>query len=77
LLFGCNVAALQTFLVTRTIAMASVTALYKAAGSVWESKAARRLRKKLEFEFFVLILGCGNGFCLMIFWPGWMLVGFA
>lgn len=75
LLFGCNVAALQTFLVTKELATMSVAALSNIAWRVWDSKQSRRLRKKLEFEFFVLILGTGNGIILMIFWPGWILVG--
>lgn len=77
LLFGCNVAALQTFLVAKTLIMTSATALGNVASSAWGSKPCRRLRKKLEFEFFVLILGCGNGFFLFFFWPGWLLVALA
>lgn len=77
LLFGCNVFALQTFLLTKDLAVRSTTALGKMAWSAWDSKQGRRLRKKLEFEFFVLILGCGNSLCLVIFWPGWILVGLA
>lgn len=75
LLFGCNIAALQTFLVTKELATMSVAALSKLAWGAWNSKQSRRLRKKLEFEFFVLILGSGNGIILMVFWPGWILVG--
>lgn len=77
LLFGCNIAALHTFLVTKELANMSVTALSRVAWGAWNSKQARRLRKKLEFEFFVLILGSGNGIMLMVFWPGWILVGLA
>lgn len=77
LLFGCNVFALQTFLATRNVALWSAATLGRLAWSAWNSNASRRLRKKLEFEFFVLILGCGNGFCLLVFWPGWILIGLA
>lgn len=75
LILGCNVAALQTMLVTRDFAVASAAALTRLVWSAWDSKTGRRLRRKLEFEFFVLILGCGNGFALIIFWPGWIFVG--
>lgn len=75
LLFGCNIAALQTLLAAKKLAAMSVTALSNLAWGAWNSKQSRRLRKKLEFEFFVLILGSGNGFILMVFWPGWILVG--
>lgn len=77
LLFGCNLVALQTFLLTKAILLRSALALRTLASSAWDSKQGRRLRKKVEFEFFVLILGCGNGFALIIFWPGWVVVGLA
>lgn len=77
LLLGCNALALRTLLVARELALASTAALARLAWSAWDSKPGRRLRKKLEFELFVLILGCGNGFCLVLFWPGWFLIGLA
>ncbi|KAI1157376.1 hypothetical protein F5B18DRAFT_645289 [Nemania serpens] len=43
----------------------------RAAWATWDSKHARRLRKKIEFEFFTLILGVGNNLFLVILWPGW------
>lgn len=43
---------------------------------IWETRSVRRLRKKLVFEFFTLILGFGNPLCLMLFWPGWWVLGF-
>lgn len=75
LLFGCNLAVLDALHTTKSLAAMSVTALSKLAWSAWDSKRSRQLRKKLEFEFFVLILGSGNGFILMLFWPGWILIG--
>ncbi|PSS05186.1 hypothetical protein BD289DRAFT_419690 [Coniella lustricola] len=75
LILGCYIAVLQTMLVMRECAAASATAFARLVWSAWDSKTSRRLRKKLEFEFFVLILGCGNGFALIIFWPGWIFVG--
>ncbi|KAI1332424.1 hypothetical protein F5Y16DRAFT_177720 [Xylariaceae sp. FL0255] len=45
---------------------------------VWDSKSVRRLRRKIEFEFFTMILGAGgNNLCLVIFWPGWIVLAFA
>ncbi|KAI1819805.1 hypothetical protein F4861DRAFT_543570 [Xylaria intraflava] len=44
----------------------------QATWAFWNSKHMRRLKKKIEFEFFTLILGGGgNNLCLVIFWPGW------
>lgn len=75
LMFGVSVAALQTYLVARDLTTRSATALGEIAWSAWNSSQGRRLRKKLEFEFFVLILGCGNSLCLAVFWPGWFIIG--
>lgn len=39
-------------------------------------KATEQLRKKLIFEFMVFFLGSGgNGLILVLFWPGWIVVG--
>lgn len=77
LLFGCNVLALHTLWLTKAMLSRAAFALRTLASAAWDSKQGRRLRKKVEFEFFVLILGCGNGFALVILWPGWLLVGLA
>lgn len=71
LLLGCNVVALQAILFARDLAAAAATIISNA----WDSKPGRRLRKKLEFEFFVLILGCGNSVLLVFLWPGWIVLG--
>ncbi|KAI3330775.1 hypothetical protein F4824DRAFT_323886 [Ustulina deusta] len=50
----------------------------QATWMLWDSTHTRRLRKKIEFEFFTLILGAGgNNLCLVIFWPGWGVLGLA
>lgn len=77
LIFGGTIATLQTFLITKELTMRSTAALARVAEKAWNSRQARKLQKKVEFEFFVLILGCGNSFCLVIFWPGWILIGLA
>jgi len=38
-------------------------------------RATEGLRKKLWFEFMVFALGGGNGLILMLFWPGWIVLG--
>jgi hypothetical protein len=75
LVSGGSVAALQTYLIAKDLATRSASVLGDAAWSAWNSDQGRRLRKKLEFEFFVLILGCGNSLCLAVFWPGWLIIG--
>lgn len=75
LVFGGSVAALQAYLIAKDLATMSASFLGDIAWSAWNSSQGRRLRKKLEFEFFVLILGCGNSLCLAVFWPGWFIIG--
>ncbi len=36
----------------------------------------RRLRKKIVFEFMVVILGPGNMLFVLAMWPGWLFLGF-
>ncbi|KAL7629789.1 hypothetical protein AAE478_001312 [Parahypoxylon ruwenzoriense] len=43
---------------------------------IWNTKTIARLRKKIMFEFFTLILGSGgNTLFLVLFWPGWWVLG--
>jgi hypothetical protein len=45
---------------------------------LWNTAQVKRLRRKIEFEFFTLILGAGgNNLFLLIFWPGWYIIGLA
>ncbi|KAK4163376.1 hypothetical protein QBC43DRAFT_67078 [Cladorrhinum sp. PSN259] len=58
---------------TSKLAAVTVTQLIWQA---WDSKRSRRFRKRLEFEFFVLILGpLGNMMLLLLLWPGWAMLG--
>ncbi|KAI2472499.1 hypothetical protein F4781DRAFT_363898 [Annulohypoxylon bovei var. microspora] len=44
--------------------------------AIWKAKTVQSLRKKIVFEFFALFLGSGgNSLCLLLFWPGWWVVG--
>ncbi|KAI1413861.1 hypothetical protein F5Y13DRAFT_179229 [Hypoxylon sp. FL1857] len=43
---------------------------------IWETKTIQRLKKRIVFEFFTLMLGSGgNCMCLIVFWPGWWVLG--
>ena len=75
LVLAGTIAALHTYLFTKNMTMRTTTALSRVVSTAWNSKQVRRLQKKVEFEFFVLILGCGNSFCLVLFWPGWIPIG--
>ncbi|KAI0403792.1 hypothetical protein F4802DRAFT_278452 [Xylaria palmicola] len=67
----CRSAATQMIQVTKSTAYNAIQLFVRAAWTLWDSPRGRRLRKKIEFEFFTLILGGGNGICLVLFWPGW------
>ncbi|GKT59697.1 hypothetical protein ColTof4_10920 [Colletotrichum tofieldiae] len=54
---------------------ATALALRKSLRLAWNSKEARRLRKKFFMEFATTILGPGgNMLIVLVFWPGWMLI---
>lgn len=38
-------------------------------------KATENFRNRLLFEFMVWILGGGNSVILVVFWPGWIVIG--
>jgi hypothetical protein len=38
-------------------------------------KKSEGLRNKLFFELAVFVLGNGNGIVLILFWPGWIIIG--
>ncbi|KAG0652479.1 hypothetical protein D0Z07_0331 [Hyphodiscus hymeniophilus] len=38
-------------------------------------KATEKIRNKLFFEFMVFALGGGNHLLLLVFWPGWFVLG--
>ena len=67
----------RSLLVSRIIAARVLFLTRRLTWATWDSKQCRRLRKRLEFELFVLILGpSGNALLLMIFWPGWPMLAF-
>ncbi|KAI1270987.1 hypothetical protein F5Y07DRAFT_45400 [Xylaria sp. FL0933] len=70
--------SVQTCRATRSIMCHAARHLKRATRTLWNSTQMRRLRKRIEFEFFTLILGAGgNNLCLVLFWPGWGVVGLA
>lgn len=69
---GSKFTSIQSLLISKFLLAKSAVTLCQTTWIVWDSKTIRRLRKKLEFEFFVLILGFGNGLVLSVFWPGWI-----
>jgi hypothetical protein len=69
-IFAFHSCATSKFLAVRTAS--TCRSLYRA---IWDSRRIKRIRKRIEFEFFVTILGpSGNNVLLLVFWPGWLLI---
>ncbi|KAI1109864.1 hypothetical protein F5Y14DRAFT_455609 [Nemania sp. NC0429] len=68
-------ASMRILQITGSIAYHATRFGKRGVWALWNSKQAKRLRKKIEFEFFTLILGCGNNLFLIILWPGWGVLG--
>ncbi|KAI0508713.1 hypothetical protein F5B22DRAFT_389013 [Xylaria bambusicola] len=70
--------SMQTCQATGLVVYHAIKLFEQAIRRLWDSAQIRRLRKKIEFEFFTLILGAGgNNLCLIVFWPGWAIIGLA
>ncbi|KAI1634056.1 hypothetical protein F4809DRAFT_544649 [Biscogniauxia mediterranea] len=75
-LLASQIVASQLILTSIRFLSTISTALKRIGSAAWNAKRTRRFRKKLEFEFFTLILSSGgNCLCLMMFWPGWWILG--
>lgn len=76
--FGLMLSLLvRTIQVIGSLLYYSIHLSRQAVWALWDGKHGRRLRKKIEFEVFTLILGGGNNLCLVLFWPGWCILGFS
>ncbi|OPB42548.1 hypothetical protein A0O28_0036660 [Trichoderma guizhouense] len=60
----------SAFLLKHVFAMTT-----KAIVDAWDSKSIQKIRARIFYEFAVFILGCGNAIFLIVFWPGWLLIG--
>ncbi|KHE84192.1 hypothetical protein GE21DRAFT_1285992 [Neurospora crassa] len=67
----CHLILYRTLLFVKTVTMETATLSY----SIWDSRKARQIRKKIEFEFFVWILGPGGNLLCFLLWPGWIVLG--
>ncbi|KAF7539601.1 hypothetical protein G7Z17_g12399 [Cylindrodendrum hubeiense] len=75
ILYASKIVALQALIATKFGAFHSYTMSTRAADGVWNSKSIQKLRKKLFYEFAVFILGGGNCVFILVFWPGWWVIG--
>lgn len=74
LLIAGRIAAFNALFLSKMLATQVIAMTTQASVALWDAPSSRRLRKKLEREFFILFLGPGNLLCLMLFWPGWILL---
>ncbi|TPX07995.1 uncharacterized protein E0L32_010326 [Thyridium curvatum] len=72
----CAILAVQSAWILRLFAMATLNLVSQSVNTLWNSNAVKQLRRKVVFEFIATILGPGgNMFLLLLFWPGWILLG--
>ncbi|KFA61725.1 hypothetical protein S40285_10108 [Stachybotrys chlorohalonatus IBT 40285] len=75
-LYASKILAFQAYIATKYSAYHARIVSAWALAEVYRSKTLERLRKKLFFEFATFVLGgCGNGLFLVVFWPGWIVIG--
>ncbi len=72
--YATKILAFYALVTAKLGAFHGFTMSLKAAATVWDWKSTRILRAKLFYEFALFILGTGNGFILLLFWPGWLLL---
>ncbi|KAH7171396.1 hypothetical protein EDB81DRAFT_638026 [Dactylonectria macrodidyma] len=75
ILYASRIAAVQAFVATKFGAFHCYTMSTRAANGVWNCQTVQKLRKKLFYEFAVFILGGGNCIFVVVFWPGWWVIG--
>lgn len=77
-LFVAQIFVFQTYSASRFVAVRATSALVSKCQTVRNSRRITRLRKRIEFELFVLILSpSGNNLFLLLFWPGWLVIAAA
>lgn len=76
-LFRGYIAAATTLWASRFVAGHAAWASGSLIKNAWKSKQVVAVRDKVFFEFATFVLGSGNGLFVMLFWPGWWVLGAA
>lgn len=71
--YASQILLLQSYWATILLSRRSLAAVKSVVKMSW--KATESIRRKLFFEFMVFILGGGYGLCLILLWPGWLVIG--
>jgi hypothetical protein len=74
ILFATKIIALQSYLVSRFVAIKTAPILSSANARFWMLPKVRRFRKNLEIELFVFLFGPAIHLFLWVFWPGWLVI---
>lgn len=70
--------AWRTFIVFRIFISRALVVSKWLGRRTLSSIGTTRLRKRIEFELYVFLVGpCANMLFLMLFWPGWLVLGVA
>ncbi|RFU76840.1 hypothetical protein TARUN_5426 [Trichoderma arundinaceum] len=73
--YACKNILFYAFIAAAFIFKHGLTMSTKAIFDIWDSRSVQKARARLFYEFAVFILGCGNAMFLVLFWPGWLLLG--
>lgn len=65
--------AVQSYYTAKTFTWHVLRSGKQAVRRGW--RATEPVRNKIFFEFMVFVLGGGNGLILVLFWPGWLIIG--
>jgi len=65
---------LQSYWASLILGKSAIWTTKKGWQAGWENAVAKKLRKKLMYEFLVFVLATGNPLLLVVFWPGWIVV---
>lgn len=72
-LYASQVLLVQSYYAAELLSRNFLFAIEHAMRLGW--KYTEPLRRKLAFELAVFVLGSGNGLFLILFWPGWIVIG--
>lgn len=72
--YATEILLAQSYYASSLVAQQFFLASKRSLSLAW--RTTDPLRQKLFFEFMVFVLGGGgNGIILLVFWPGWLVVG--
>lgn len=71
--YASEILLAQSYFASGVVAHQLLIASKRSLGLAWRS--TEMLRRKLFYELMVFVLGGGQGIILLVFWPGWLVIG--